>query len=268
MVDCSYVDGVKERSGRIKETTRLIREARVRWDRHENKSCRIMRQKALESYEDLSSDERSQIPQELRVWLRYRSEKYFGGERTPPGSKRKTGRQSKKPKKKAHAPDHSVASRSINSPVGKLVVLASKKGISGLYFGHRIESSTLPPDPRRHNLLDQAVDELEQYFEGERRRFSLPLDARGSGFQRAVWRKLSEIPFGQTRSYGDLAGELDNPGAVRAVGTANGVNPISIIVPCHRVIGKDGTLTGFGGGLDIKRKLLQHEGVVLELPGL
>jgi methylated-DNA-[protein]-cysteine S-methyltransferase len=87
---------------------------------------------------------------------------------------------------------------------------------------------------------------------------------KGSPFQRSVWRGLYEIPYGETISYGELANRLENPSAVRAVGTANGMNPISIIVPCHRVIGRDGSLTGYGGGLDIKLKLLQHEGILLD----
>ena len=112
--------------------------------------------------------------------------------------------------------------------------------------------------------MTQAEKELEAYFESGREKFSVTLDARGSRFQRAVWRQLSAIPFGQTSGYGELAEKMENPKAVRAVGTANGANPISIIVPCHRVIGKDGSLIGFGGGLEIKRKLLQHEGVLLK----
>ena len=99
---------------------------------------------------------------------------------------------------------------------------------------------------------------------GDREIFEVAIDARGSQFQRLVWRQLSAIPFGETRGYGEIAEKVENPKAVRAVGTANGANPVSIIVPCHRVIGKDGSLTGFGGGLEIKKKLLQHEGALFE----
>ena len=112
--------------------------------------------------------------------------------------------------------------------------------------------------------MNQAEKELGEYFEGDREIFEVAIDARGSQFQRLVWRQLSAIPFGETRGYGEIAEKVENPKAVRAVGTANGANPVSIIVPCHRVIGKDGSLTGFGGGLEIKKKLLQHEGGLLE----
>lgn len=215
-------------------------------------------------YESLNSEEKALIPEQLLVWLRYRSEKYFGESRTPPGGG--GGKKTvKKNDQKAHAPDHAVFSRRLQSPVGSLIVLSSPKGIAGLYFGHRIENSTLPPDNTRDRFLNEAEKELKEYFLGSRKTFRVGLDARGSAFQRGVWRELAKIPFGETRSYGELAENLDNPGAVRAVGSANGANPISIIVPCHRVIGKDGSLTGFGGGLHIKKKLLQHEGVLLKM---
>ena len=169
-----------------------------------------------------------------------------------------------KEKKKETMPEHAVASRKVMSPVGPLFILSSKKGLCGLYFGHRVEKSSLPKENPRDKILNQAEAELAEYFARERESFNVLLDARGSQFQRAVWRQLSAIPFGETRGYGELAEAMENPKAVRAVGTANGANPISIIVPCHRVIGKDGSLTGFGGGLDIKRRLLQHEGVLLK----
>lgn len=245
----------------IKEANRLIREARKRWDAHENnQSCRRERERALGAYEKLTKEERDEVPETLRVWLRYRSEKYFGKGRKGNGMNAKPSQA----KKKARAPEHTVAARKVASAVGPLYVLSSKKGISGLFFGHRIEPSSLPGDNRRDRFLNQAEKELWEYFAGERECFEVSLDARGSQFQRAVWRQLSAIPFGETRGYGELAEEMQNPKAVRAVGTANGTNPISIIVPCHRVIGKDGSLIGFGGGLEIKKKLLQHEGVLLK----
>ncbi|MEN8694662.1 MAG: methylated-DNA--[protein]-cysteine S-methyltransferase [Akkermansiaceae bacterium] len=151
----------------------------------------------------------------------------------------------------------------MDSPVGRLVMLTSKKGISGVYFGHRIEKSTLPPESSKNLILKKAARQLEEFFAKKRESFDLPLEAKGSAFQRSIWRELSKIPFGQTRSYGDLADAIGNPKAVRAVGLANGANPISIIVPCHRVIGKNGALVGFGGGLEIKTKLLKHEGLLL-----
>jgi len=107
--------------------------------------------------------------------------------------------------------------------------------------------------------------QLNEYFHGGRKSFDLPLAPEGTPFQQAVWKELLRIPFGQTRSYGDVAKRLGRPTLTRAVGAANGANPIPIIIPCHRVIGADGSLTGYGGGLEIKSKLLAHEGV---LPGI
>ncbi|HVI00310.1 MAG TPA: methylated-DNA--[protein]-cysteine S-methyltransferase, partial [Enhygromyxa sp.] len=117
------------------------------------------------------------------------------------------------------------------------------------------------PDSR-HSILRKAAVQLEQWFAGERQAFDLPLAAAGTGFQRTVWSALQAIPFGQTRSYGQLAIDLGRPQASRAVGAANGRNPIPIVVPCHRVIGQDGSLTGYAGGLAAKRWLLAHEGVL------
>jgi methylated-DNA-[protein]-cysteine S-methyltransferase len=109
-------------------------------------------------------------------------------------------------------------------------------------------------------VLDETARQLREYFAGTRQTFDLPLAPRGSGFQELVWQTLLKIPFGETWSYGQLAKHIGRPSASRAVGTANGANPISIIVPCHRVIGANGTLTGYGGGLPAKRWLLAHEG--------
>ena len=112
---------------------------------------------------------------------------------------------------------------------------------------------------KNHPILKETERQLGEYFAGERMTFDLPLDLIGSEFQRSVWKLLQEIPFGQTISYGEQSRRLGNTKAVRAVAGANGRNPISIIVPCHRVIGSDGSLTGFGGGLNCKRWLLEHE---------
>jgi O-6-methylguanine DNA methyltransferase len=114
------------------------------------------------------------------------------------------------------------------------------------------------------SLLVAVRTELTEYFEGRRRQFAIPLDLRGTGFERRVWEALRGIPYGRTCSYGELAAALGTPGAVRAVGAANGRNPIAVIVPCHRVIGADGSLRGYGGGLALKEKLLRLEGA---LPG-
>ncbi len=111
------------------------------------------------------------------------------------------------------------------------------------------------------NYLTPYVAQLEEYFEGKRRIFDVPLDLKGTDFQISVWQALLRIPYGTTKAYSEIAREIKRPKAVRAVGGAIGANPVSIIVPCHRVIGKDGTLTGFGGGLEIKERLLRLEGI-------
>lgn len=160
-------------------------------------------------------------------------------------------------------PQHTTATRRIDSPVGPLVLMASPKGLAGLFFGHRAPEDGRPPDDPDSPHLNAAESQLGEYFRGDRTCFELKLDARGTAFQERVWQQLTTIPFGTTWSYGDIARNLENPGAVRAVGLANGSNPISIIVPCHRVIGADGSMTGFGGGLEIKQQLLTHEGVLL-----
>jgi hypothetical protein len=186
----------------IKEASRLTREARKRWNAHENnQSCRQARDRALAVYEKLSKKERNELPEVLRVWLRYRSEKYFGKGRNGNGMSSK----SSKDKKKEAAPNHAVAARKIMSGVGPLYILSSKRGICGLFFGHRVEPSTLPKDNSRDRFLNQAEKELGEYFEGDREIFEVVIDARGSQFQRLVWRQLSAIPFGETRGYGEIA---------------------------------------------------------------
>lgn len=119
-----------------------------------------------------------------------------------------------------------------------------------------VPGARLVHDPGR---LEPYVRELQEYFQGSRRQFTVPLDLRGTPFQLSVWAALSEIPYGQTRTYAQIAQRIGKPRAVRAVGAANGCNPVAIVVPCHRVIGKDGSLVGYSGGLDIKEDLLQLE---------
>jgi methylated-DNA-[protein]-cysteine S-methyltransferase len=129
--------------------------------------------------------------------------------------------------------------------------------------GALVELSFVPraqPAPLPEGLLQTAAAQLEEYFALRRRGFDLPLRPHGTPFQLSVWDELRRIPYGETRSYLDLAQALGKPGAVRAVGAANGANPIGILIPCHRVIGSDGSLTGFGGGLPLKRRLLELEG--------
>lgn len=144
----------------------------------------------------------------------------------------------------------------MDSPVGELTLLASKSGLAGVYFEERCE---IPWVAGKNSFLVQAERELREYFDGGRKDFEVALDAVGTDFQKAVWGELSRIPFGEVVSYLNIAQGIENPKAVRAVGLANGANPISIIVPCHRVIGANGKLTGYGGGLERKRKLLMHE---------
>ncbi|MFJ8110678.1 methylated-DNA--[protein]-cysteine S-methyltransferase [Streptomyces sp. NPDC096132] len=152
---------------------------------------------------------------------------------------------------------HSV----IDSPYGPLTLVADDGVLCGLYM---TEQRHRPPEesfgPRDDTLFGETEEQLEAYFKGALKEFTVPLLLDGgTPFQRAVWDQLRKIPYGETRSYGELAEFLGNPGASRAVGLANGKNPIGIIVPCHRVVGANGSLTGYGGGLDRKRRLLDFE---------
>ncbi len=151
------------------------------------------------------------------------------------------------------------------SPLGELVLTASETALTGVYF----ENSHYVPRPESQGgssaVLEQACHQLTEYFAGLRRAFDLRLDAAGSAFEHRVWDALRTIPYGTTTSYGELARRLGDPRATRAVGAANGKNPIPIIVPCHRVVGARGELTGFGGGLERKVWLLEHEGAYLAL---
>ncbi|MFD8688175.1 methylated-DNA--[protein]-cysteine S-methyltransferase [Streptomyces sp. NPDC059651] len=148
----------------------------------------------------------------------------------------------------------------IDSPYGPLTLVATDRVLAGLYMTgqrHRPPEETFgEADP---GPFDEAVEQLDAYFAGELREFDLPLHLAGTPFQRSVWAELQRIPYGETRTYGELAENLGKPGASRAVGLANGKNPVGIIVPCHRVIGASGSLTGYGGGLDRKQRLLAFE---------
>lgn len=148
----------------------------------------------------------------------------------------------------------------IDSPLGALLVARDDVGLIALLLSTGRHSTDPSPGWVRDDAgFDDVRAELDEYFAGERTTFELPLHARGTAFQRRVWAALLEIPFGQTTSYGATASAIGSPTASRAVGLANGQNPISIIVPCHRVVGAKGSLTGYGGGLDAKRWLLGHE---------
>lgn len=149
------------------------------------------------------------------------------------------------------------------TPLGELTLLATGQGLSAVLWENdnpRRVGQINRIDGGRSAILDAACCQLDEYFAARRRVFTLPLDFYGTEFQKQVWQALLTIPFGQTRSYGELAAQIGRPGAMRAVGAANGRNPISIITPCHRVIGRDGKLTGFAGGMEAKAWLLRHEG--------
>jgi len=147
----------------------------------------------------------------------------------------------------------------IDSPVGPLLLAVSQGGLVALEFGAANVGDGWVESAKK---IAPYARQLEEYFAGRRRRFDLPLDLRGTDFQKRCWQELLKIPYGETRSYADIARAIGNPSAVRAVGLANGQNPIAIIVPCHRVIGSDCSLTGYGGGLETKRKLLELEGAL------
>jgi O-6-methylguanine DNA methyltransferase len=162
------------------------------------------------------------------------------------------------------------------STVGPLFLASSARGLVALEFDARLPGQqTIRPNPRdlraesnrvrfedSADALREYVRELDEYFAGKRREFSFALDLRGTDFQIACWRALIAIPYGETRSYADIARAIGRPKGFRAVGMANNRNPIAIVVPCHRVIASDGTLCGYGGGVDIKRKLLELEGAL------
>jgi methylated-DNA-[protein]-cysteine S-methyltransferase len=157
----------------------------------------------------------------------------------------------------------SLAYKIIESPVGKLKLVASNQGLVAILWDndrpHRGVSLNELVANEQCPVLVETERQLREYFAGKRKTFSVPLDMRGTRFQKDVWEALLAIPFGETRSYGQIANQLGNPRATRAVGAANGRNPVSIIVPCHRVIGSSGKLTGFGGGLETKARLLNLE---------
>ena len=151
----------------------------------------------------------------------------------------------------------------IDSPIGVLTLAADEDGLCGIEFPPP-RASALVETARAHRngVLLEAREQLAEYFAGTRRAFDLPLAPHGTEFQRAVWAMLAQIPYGETRTYSDVARRIGRPDAVRAVGAANGRNPIPIVLPCHRVIGADGSLTGFGGGLPTKAFLLRLEGAL------
>ncbi|HEY2146009.1 MAG TPA: methylated-DNA--[protein]-cysteine S-methyltransferase [Steroidobacteraceae bacterium] len=155
----------------------------------------------------------------------------------------------------------------VDSPIGRLMLTSDGEALTGLYMNLYRNKPAMRPgssdDWVQNATWDPfplAMRQLKEYFAGTRRIFDLPLSMLGTDFQQRVWRELIKIPYGETWSYGQLARRIDNPNGSRAVGLANGRNPIAIVVPCHRVIGADGSLTGFGGGIERKQWLLAHEG--------
>jgi methylated-DNA-[protein]-cysteine S-methyltransferase len=153
----------------------------------------------------------------------------------------------------------------VPSPLGDLMLVATPVGLCGLYFVDRIDARVPlgTADPAPFNV---AVAQLEEYWAGRRHTFELVLDPFGTSFQRAVWTAIAGIPYGATVTYAEIAVAVGRPRAARAVGAATGHNPLSIVVPCHRVVGRDGRLTGYGGGLDRKRWLLAHEATPSKVP--
>lgn len=148
----------------------------------------------------------------------------------------------------------------LDSPIGRLLLAADEHGLRYVGFPHADQDERIAADWRRdRRMLGPAIEQLEAYFDGRLHDFDVLLAAQGTPFRKAVWGALVRIPYGQTISYGELARRIGNPVASRAVGAANGANPLPIIVPCHRVIGSGGKLTGFSGGLPIKQWLLDHE---------
>jgi len=156
-----------------------------------------------------------------------------------------------------------TAQTTISTPLGDVLLARTEAGLAGAWFTGQKAHPIAIAAPRRDDdpLLRAAVSQLGEYFADQRQKFDLTLDMRGTEFQRQVWRALLGIARGQTASYGDIARQIGSPSAVRAVGAAVGRNPLSVIVPCHRVVGSDGSLTGYAGGLERKRALLHLEGV-------
>jgi methylated-DNA-[protein]-cysteine S-methyltransferase len=156
---------------------------------------------------------------------------------------------------------------SMDSPIGELTLTAAGGSLTGVHMHEQRHLPELPPGCVRDDAgLADVVAQLNAYFAGELLAFDLPMTMQGTDFQRTVWAALGEIPYGETISYGELARRVGNPKASRAVGLANGRNPLAIVVPCHRVIGADGGLTGYGGGLDRKVWLLEHESCHRSMP--
>jgi|SRR6185295_8521895 len=143
----------------------------------------------------------------------------------------------------------------MNSPIGPLTLASTESGLALVHFGSSVPHGGIVDESANR----QVIQQLQEYFEGKRTDFELSLDLQGTPFQMAVWNELQKIPYGATRSYADIARSIGKPGAARAVGMANHENPVAVVVPCHRVVGSDGSLTGYAGGLHLKQQLLEIE---------
>ena len=156
-----------------------------------------------------------------------------------------------------------TSTKQLDSPIGRLRLVATDQGLSHLLFDQQVgedpDSDGDAVEADDHPVLAAATTQLAEYFAGRRQEFDIPLDLTGTEFQRAAWSALASVPFGETRSYRQQAEAIGRPKAVRAIGAANGKNPVPIVLPCHRIVGSDGSLTGYGGGLPIKEFLLNHE---------
>jgi len=154
-----------------------------------------------------------------------------------------------------------ITSHVIDSPIGPLTAFASDKGLVAISWADdpTVDGKYDDATDGMNDVLAAAEEQLDEYFAGDRTEFELPLDLRGTEFQVQAWKALADIPFGQTTSYGKQARNIGRPKAVRAIGAANGKNPVPIVLPCHRVVGANGALTGFAGGLEVKRFLLDLE---------
>jgi methylated-DNA-[protein]-cysteine S-methyltransferase len=157
--------------------------------------------------------------------------------------------------------------RTCEAPFGVVSVIGSDLGIRYVLFSNDAHPKPLErlhiSDTDIHDSVNDAITQLDEYFVGSRRDFELPLDLQGTEFQVAAWNALADIPYGRTASYGQQAASIGRPKAVRAIGGANGRNPVAIVLPCHRIVGADGSLTGFGGGIEVKKWLLDHEQSIL-----
>jgi methylated-DNA-[protein]-cysteine S-methyltransferase len=143
----------------------------------------------------------------------------------------------------------------MNTSVGPVTVASTDRGLAAVHFGNSVPDGAVVDNSANREIVQQ----LSEYFEGKRTRFELPLDVEGTAFQKSVWNELLRIPYGETRSYGDIAKALGKPAAARAVGMANHNNPVAIVIPCHRVVGQNGSLTGYAAGLQLKQQLLSIE---------